>query len=136
MPRLCRGLNIKKDMTGRDLIVVLYQNNVALASTAIRSHDIQTKAGVNEKASATQQDWKEHLAGRKEWSLTVNYLVLAATKITDLLYVGQTFGITIRDRENTVSITGRAIMTGVKQVANINSLVTGSFSFIGTGPLQ
>lgn len=123
-------------MTGRDLIVVLYQNGVALASTAIRSHDIQTKADVIEKSSATQQTWKERLAGRKEWTLTVNYLVLAAEKITDLLYVGQTFGVTIRDRENTVSITGRAIVTGVKQVANINNLATGSFSFIGSGPLQ
>lgn len=123
-------------MTGRDLIVVLSQNNVALASTAIRSHDIQTKADVIEKSSATQQTWKEYLAGRNEWSLTVNYLVLAATKITNLLYIGQSFDVTIRDKTNTVSISGKAIMTASKQVATINSLVTGSFSFKGTGPLQ
>ena len=65
-------------MTGKDIIVVLSQNSVAVASTCIRSQDIQTQADLIEVASASQQSWREYIAGRKGWSLTVTYLVLAA----------------------------------------------------------
>ena len=110
-------------MTGKDIIVVLSQNGTALASTTVRSQDIQTAADTIEKSSSTQQDWKEFITGRKEWSITVNYLMLAASKITDLLYVGQTFDVTVKNVTASgvtpTAVTGKAIMTTVKQVATV-----------------
>lgn len=126
-------------MTGKDIIVVLSQNGTALASTMIRSQDIQTAADTIEKSSPTQQDWKEFIAGRKEWSITVNYLMLAASKITDLLYIGQTFDVTVKNVTaagvTPVAVTGKAIMTTVKQVATVGTLAQGTFTLKGTGPL-
>lgn len=123
-------------MTGKDLIVILSQNGTALASTAIRSQEIQTSAETIEKASATQQDWKEYVAGRKAWSLSVSYLVLTASKVADLLMVGQTFDITVKDVDNTSSVSGVAILSSVKQTATLGNLANGSFTLVGSGPLQ
>ena len=121
-------------MTGKDIIVILSQGGTALASTSIRSQDIQTSCATIEKASSTQQDWEEHIAGRKSWNLTVNYLVLSSAKVNDLLYVGQTFDIKMNIGETTYLV-GKAIMNQVKQTATIGNLVQGSFSLKGSGPL-
>lgn len=121
-------------MTGKDIIVILSQGGTALASTSIRSQDIQTSCATIEKASSTQQDWEEHIAGRKSWNLTVNYLVLSSAKVNDLLYVGQTFDISMNIGETTYLV-GTAIMIQVKQTAIIGNLAQGSFSLKGSGPL-
>jgi predicted secreted protein len=124
-------------MTGKDITVILSQNNTALASTCIKSQDIQTKAEAIEVASSTQQDWKEFIAGRKEWSLTVSYLVLSSAKVADLLYTGQVFDISIKEVGSSSSLlTGTALMTAVKQVASVGNLCQGSFSLQGSGPLR
>lgn len=124
-------------MTGKDLIVILSQDGTALASTKVRSQDIRTHCNVIETASSTQQEWEESVPGRKSWTLTVNYLMLAATQVRNLLYVGQTFDITVRDADNTSggSVTGKAIVTDVSGVATVGNLAQGSFSFKGTGAL-
>ena len=123
-------------MTGKDIIVILSQNGTPMASTRIKSDDIQTRADTIEKASSTQQDWKEYIAGRKEWTLTTNYLVLAAAKLTDVLLVGQSFDITVRHISENVALTGQALLTDCKQTHTVNSLCQGSFTFRGNGPLQ
>lgn len=122
-------------MTGKDITVTLSQGGVALANTRIRSNDIQTGCDTIEKASSSQQDWKEYVAGRKGWTLTVNYLVLASTQVADLLYSGQTFDITMKSG-NTSLLTGTALMTAVKQVATIGNLATGAFTLQGSGALS
>lgn len=124
-------------MTGKDITLILSQNGTALASTRIRTNDIQTKADTIERSSATQQTWREYIAGRKEWNLTVGYLVLASTQVKDLLMVGQTFDVTMTATNgvSSDSITGQAILEQVKQTGNISNLAQGSFSFRGTGPL-
>ena len=121
-------------MTGKDIIVILSQGGTALASTSIRSQDIQTSCATIEKASSTQQDWEEHIAGRKSWNLTVNYLVLSSAKVNDLLYVGQTFDVSMNIGETTYLV-GKAIMNQAKQTATIGNLTQGSFSLKGSGPL-
>ena len=123
-------------MTGKDIIVILSQNGTPMASTRIKSDDIQTRADTIEKASSTQQQWREYIAGRKEWTLTTNYLVLAAAKLTDVLLVGQSFDITVRHISENVTLTGQAILTDAKQKHTVNSLCQGSFTFRGNGPLQ
>lgn len=123
-------------MTGKDIIVILSQNGTPMASTAIKSDDIQTQANVIEKASATQQGWEEVIAGRKRWTLNVSYLVMAAAKLRDVLMVGQTFDVTLRHRTENVTLTGQAILTDCKQTHTVGSLAQGSFTFRGNGPLQ
>ena len=50
------------------------------AFAAVKSHDIQNQCDLIEKASATQQDFKEYVAGREEWGINVSYLVLQNEK--------------------------------------------------------
>lgn len=107
-----------------------------MASTAIKSDDIETRATTIEKASATQQDWSEHLAGRKGWTLNVGYLVLAPVKLRNVLLVGTTFDITLRYLNEDTTLTGKAILTNCKQTHTTGSLAQGTFTFLGNGPLQ
>lgn len=124
-------------MTGKDIILVLSQGGTALASTAIKSQDIQTEADVIEKASSSQQSWREYIAGRKGWSVTLSYLVLTSEKILDLLKVGQTFSVTMmRTGDNTNKVTGNAILKAVKQTASVGNLAQGSWQLQGTGALE
>jgi len=123
-------------MTGKDIIVVLSQNNVAVASTKVRSQDIKTSCDTIERASATQQQWEEHIAGRKRWTLSASYLILTAPQIKDLLNVGQTFDITVQKvNDSTNKVSGTAILTEVSNSAAIGNLAKGNYSFLGTGPL-
>ena len=123
-------------MTGQDIIVILSQGSTVVASAAIRSDEINTACPSIERASATQQGWKEVLAGRKSWSLTLNYLMLAAARLRDVLLIGQMFDVTIRDKSNTSTLTGKALMTAAKQTHTVGNLCQGSFSLEGSGPLQ
>ena len=124
-------------MTGKDIILVLSQGGTALASTAIKSQDIQTEADVLEKASSSQQSWREYIAGRKGWSVTLSYLVLTSDKILDLLKVGQTFSVTMKKvDDNTNKVTGNAILKAVKQTASVGNLAQGSWQLQGTGALE
>lgn len=122
-------------MTGKDITVILSRNNTALANTRIRSNEIQTSCDMIEKASASQQDWKEYVAGRNSWTLTVNYLVLASAQVADLLYVGQTFDITMKSG-NSELLTGSAIITSVKNTATVGNLAQGGFTLQGSGALS
>ena len=124
-------------MTGKDIIVILSQNGIAIASTRIKSSQIQSTAETMEKASATQQTWKERIAGRASWSMKTDYLVLAPEQMQDLLRVRQLFDVTITAAEGQSStvITGRAILKEVTINATVGSLAKGSFAFDGTGPL-
>lgn len=122
-------------MTGKDIKLILTLNGTAIASTRIRSDEIDTSADTIEKASSEQQEWKEFIAGRKEWSLQVGYLVLASSQVSQLLYTGQTFGVTFKQGSTTL-LTGTAIMTQVKQNYIIGALCKGSFSLRGTGALS
>lgn len=122
-------------MTGKDITVILSRNNTALANTRIRSNEIQTSCDMIEKASASQQDWKEYVAGRKSWTLTVNYLVLYSAQVADLLYVGQTFDITMKSG-NSELLTGSAIITGVKNTSTVGNLAQGGFTLQGSGALS
>ena len=108
-----------------------------MASTRIKSSDIKTQCQSMEKASATQQDWVELVAGRRSWHVTLNYLVLAKTQIKDLLLTGQMFDVTIRDKDSTAGciLTGKALMTVVGQVASVGNLAQASFQLDGSGPL-
>lgn len=125
-------------MTGKDITVIIAQGGTALASTRITSNDIRTKCDVIETASATQQTWREYVAGRADWSINVAYLVLAAPQVRNLLMVRQTYDLTLTasDGTDTATLTGKAILTTSDVKANRGSLAQGTFAFQGTGPLE
>ena len=123
-------------MTGKDVILTLSQNGVALANTKIKSQSIKAQCATIEKASSTQQDWVEVIAGRKSWSITVRYLVLAGSQVKDVLKVGQTFSITMQEYGSSTNIvTGTALLSGVDAEYPTGNLAQGTFTLTGSGAL-
>ena len=131
-------------MTGKDILIFLTYNNTTVGITACKSSELTGQSELIEKASSTQQKWREYIAGRNEWGFTASYIVMrAAPSVTnqiggtlaDLLKIGTRFGVTIRDVANTYSLSGSAFLQQVKQTYTVGNLIVGSFQFKGTGAL-
>ena len=131
-------------MTGKDILIFLTYNNTTVGITACKSSELTGQSELIEKASSSQQQWREYIAGRNEWGFTASYIVMrAAPSVTnqiggtlaDLLKIGTKFGVTIRDVANTYSLSGSAFLQQVKQTYTVGNLIAGSFQFKGTGAL-
>lgn len=117
---------------GNDILILM--DGVAIAGC--RSHRVQTQCSTIEKASSTQQAWEEYEPGRKGWNVAVNYLVTLVANIDDVLKVGSKVTILIRDRNNSKSISGTAIVVSCETQYTRGNLATGSYQFKGTGALS
>ena len=120
-------------LNGNIILVQLDGHTIAGTKTT----EIQVDSELIEIASATQGAYREYLTGRKQWQVTVNYLVLenANTNIRDVLHVGTVLSLRVKDRDGNYTISGSALCTGVKHSYTRGNLATGSFSFRGTGAL-
>lgn len=118
-------------VVGNNLIV--YRDGVAIAGT--RSNEVSASGGLTETASSTSGTWRSYLPDRKEWSVSVGYLVGSESGVADLLSVGNTYTLLFKG-DNAQGVTGQAIMTECRITATIGTLVVGSFSFKGNGPLS
>ena len=117
-------------MNGNNIIVYTYSGSSWVAVASTKSDELQAQCDLIEKASATQQEWKEFEKGRKEWGLNVNWLVSAVADIRKVLTVGSRSGYSA-----STGVTGFAYVQNCK-VNNPNlGLCTGSFVFKGNGPL-
>ena len=116
--------------------IIVFMNGQAIAGT--KSDEIQVDSETIEIASATDQGWTHYLAGRKSWSLTVGWLVLANTDVRKVLLVGSSVTIKIKGRGESDSsgVSGSAILKTVKITATRGNLAQGSFAFVGNGPLK
>ena len=124
-------------MTGKDVIMTLSQGGTALANTKIKSQSIKAQCATIEKASSTQQDWVEVIAGRKSWSITVRYLVLSGSQVKDVLKVGQMFDVTMNEYGSaTNKVTGKALLSAVDAEYPTGNLAQGTFTFTGSGALS
>lgn len=121
-------------MNGNNLIV--YSGGVAIA--AVKGNEIQSDVNMIEKSSSTDEEWSHFIAGRKSWSITLNYLILTDAGVKDLLNVGNDYTLKFKGRsaEDTNSVSGAAILKTCKISAQRGNLVTGSFQFVGNGPLS
>lgn len=120
-------------MNGNDIII--YQGSSAIAAT--KSHEIQTECETIEISSPDSGDWRKYIAGRRGWTVNVNYLVLAASDLAKLLNIGSSYTLTIRGRaNNSYNVSGTAILTQCKQTYTRGNLCVGSFQFRGSSALQ
>ena len=118
-------------VNGNDILVLMNGTAVAHARTS----EIQVDGELIEVSSPTQGQWREYITGRREWSVTVGWLVLTNAAVQKLLYVHQSYTLEFRTT-GTAYLTGTAIMTNCKISATRGSLVQGSFTFKGTGQLK
>ena len=115
--------------------IIVFMNNAAIAGT--RSDELQVDCETIEIASSTDQGWTHLLAGRKSWSLTVGWLVLANADVRNALLVGSSVTIKIRARgaSSNSGLQGSAIIRTCKVTAVRGNVAQGSFVFVGNGPL-
>lgn len=118
---------------GDTLYISITSTGEVIAGT--KSNEIQNQCDLLEKSTDTSTQWKEFMAGRKEWSFTVGMLISSTSSLDQLLMVGNSYTITLR-RGNAVLRTGTAICQQCKITATKGSLVQGSFTFKGSGALS
>jgi hypothetical protein len=81
------------------------------------------------------------VAGRKSWSVTVNFLMVAASSgntavnIRSLLNVGTTYTLIIKSSASGDQVTGSAILKSMDVQGAVGNLATGSWKFEGNGEL-
>lgn len=103
----------------------------------VMSDRLRVSGETIEIASATSSKWKEFLAGRKDWGINSDYLITMWDDIADnAMKVGDTYTIMVIDSNNADEyLSGTVICTECVIDMRNGSLVKGSFSFQGTGPL-
>lgn len=99
-----------------------------------RTNEINTECGAIEIASASQQDWQEIIAGRKSWSLSVGWLLLANADVQKILKVGAMVTVYVKTG-STQLLTGKALITQARLTLGQGNLANGSFALKGSGAL-
>lgn len=120
-------------MKGNDLLI----GNNGNPLYAAKSCDIEVDCDTVEYSSPSSGRWRNFLAGRKSWTISVSYLVSDQNIPSDMSRVGQTFQLKVYPRNSLPDkqLTGDAICTSWKVTGTRGNLVQGSFVFQGTGPL-
>jgi predicted secreted protein len=118
-------------MNGNNILI--YMNGSAIAGT--KSNDVQTECDTIEISSPSIGDWRTFMAGRKSWSVQTSFLVTATSSVRQLLNVGTSYTLVIRDRSGSNSVSGTAILTSCRISAIRGNLATGQFAFTGSGAL-
>ena len=132
-------------LNGNIILVQLDGHTIAGTKTT----EIQVESELIEIASATQGTYREYLTGRKQWQVTVNYLLKYATyqamvtypqaALTDALLVGNSYTLKFMNRAShydmPITLKGTAILRTCKITATRGNLIQGTFTFVGNGAL-
>lgn len=101
---------------------------------AARSCEINIDGDQLEVSSPNDGAWQHFVAGRKGWSISVGYLLGAGTFPTEAAMVNTTVTVVVYD--GTTKMQGSAIVKSWHATGNLSNLATGSFVFLGNGPLS
>ena len=113
---------------------------VKVGGTAIagaKSCEISIKGDQIETASPTTGEWRDFIAGRKEWSVTCGHLIPASgTPLKSNAAMVNTVVTLIIETDMTGdTLTGQAIVETWKASGAVGNLATGTFQFRGKGAL-
>lgn len=128
-------------MTGNDILVYIWfpdeqQTGLWIPIGCTKTHKIQYEGDMQEVSSPTSGSAKEYMPGRKGWSITVNYLVLATAQVRDILMVGQKFKLSFCPRNAQASgVMGEAYMKVCEITSERRNLIQGTFQFLGSSEL-
>lgn len=117
---------------GKNLIVSV--NGTAIAGA--KSCRLQISGENIERASTTNADWREFIAGRKTWTVACDHLLpKTGTPLrSSAAMVNTVVTLTVGVEQDTLS--GSAIVRTWEVSGAVGTLAVGSFQFQGSGPLQ
>ena len=113
--------------------ILIYVNGAVVAGT--RSNEVQTNRELIEIASPNSGEWREFLAGRKDWGFTVSWLVSSHSDIQQLLLNAGVVTVRIVGRGQDTGLTGSAIVSTCRMTFTRGNLAQGSLQLKGNGPL-
>lgn len=125
-------------MNGNNVYISIGEGTSASIIAGTKVNEIQTECETIEISGPNIGKWRKHIAKRKEWSMSANYLVTEFAEIQGILQSGTEVGIYVVGRDGTsatVLLAGRAIVKQGKQSFTRGKLAQGSWKFIGNGPL-
>jgi hypothetical protein len=125
-------------MNGNNIIVYQQVGSTWTPIAATKSDELNVSADTIEIANADDQSWTRHIAGRKSWGLTTNWLVTTVGDIEKVLTVGTRVRLHIGARGSdgtTGGLTGYAIVRNCKVTMTRGNLAVGGFQFEGDGAL-
>ena len=122
-------------VNGNNILIYATYGSSQQAVAATRSLSVQVGTEMIEIASPTSGEWREYLAGRKNWAINVGWLVSQYADIDKVLLAAQTVTIRIVGRGETYGLTGTAIVQTARVDSNVGTMANGSFAFQGSGPL-
>ena len=124
--------------------IIVKADGVAIAGCKTTEIEVGGEMIEVSSSSATEKDWKHYIGGRRSWSFQTGYLVMSGSALSvsggsglrDLLQVDSKYEIVVMNRAVAGDrVSGRALLKQCKISAVRGSLVSGSFSFVGDGPL-
>jgi predicted secreted protein len=120
---------------GKDLkILTPITGGYGTIIAASRSCEVNVEGDQLEVSSPNDGQWHHYIASRKGWSISVGYLLGAGTFPTEVAMVNTTVTIVVSD--GTTKMQGSAIVKSWHASGNLGNLATGSFVFLGNGPLS
>lgn len=122
---------------GRNLLIMQHTPNTTDTPVVAcaKSCEVNTSCDIIEISSTTNNIWREYVSGRKDWSVTLSYIVTADDFAPSMLRIGEKVTLRFTERGTGAVLQGDALIKNAKAVATKGSLATGSFSFQGTGEL-
>jgi predicted secreted protein len=113
--------------------ILIYVNGTAVAGT--KSNEVQSNRELIEIASPTSGEWREFIAGRKDWGFSISWLVSSHQDIEQLLLSVGVVTVRIVGRGQSLGLTGSAIVQTCKMTFTRGNLAQGSLQLKGSGPL-
>lgn len=122
---------------GRNLLIM--QHTQGTTDTPVvacaKSCEVNTSCDTIEISSTNNNIWREYVSGRKDWSVTLSYIVTDDDFAPSMLRIGEKVTLRFTERGTGALLQGDAFIKTCKVVATTGNLTTGSFSFQGTGEL-
>ena len=124
---------------GKDLIISLKDgNNVYQPIAASNSCDIDVSCDVKEISSPSSGVYREYVAGRKTWTVRVEWMVYTTDTVkSHLTSVGTEFELrmTVDGNANDL-LYGDAILVQAQVRGSVGNILRGSWTFQGAGLLS
>jgi predicted secreted protein len=113
--------------------ILIYVNGAVVAGT--RSNEVQSNRELIEIASPSSGEWRQFIAGRKDWGFTISWLVSSYSDIQQLLLNAGVVTVRLVGRGETLGLTGSAIVQTCRMTFTRGNLAQGSLQLKGNGPL-
>lgn len=118
---------------GRNIKIYSGASGTTALIAAAKSCTVSLKGDLIEKSSESQQQYREYIAGRMDWEISISHLVTSSAPFDGILKVNQSY--TVRVDVNGTTKSGTAICMQADIQGAVGALATGSVKFKGSGPL-